>query len=165
MLFQKENCLLSAHLIWTPMESIKDDSSDTSSSQGDNYPGSVTSYSLFHSASLPLQRYQALSTINKNFLHSGTGSVDTRHSRGQSLDIDDGKDAINSCLGTLEVEHTVSRSSSYKSSLIDNPDFSDQTSTSDVFTDYSSESQVTYPFSLDLRFCWTLMELNIATCW
>ncbi|KAK1577588.1 hypothetical protein Q3G72_023017 [Acer saccharum] len=76
--------------------------------------GLVTSYSHFHSASLPMQRCQALSTINNNFLYSRTGSVDTRHSRGQSLDIDDGKvrkDAMNSCLSSLEVGHTVSRSS------------------------------------------------------
>ncbi|KAL5810799.1 hypothetical protein ACOSQ4_027367 [Xanthoceras sorbifolium] len=138
--------------------SIKDDNSDTScsnissssytsSSQTD--PGSVTSYSHFRSASLPMQRFQALSTINKNFLHSRTGSADTRHSRGQSLDIDDGNDAMNSCLGSLEVEHPVNCSSSYKSLLIDNPDFSNQTSTSDVFTDYSSESQVNINFELE----------------
>ncbi|KAK3221133.1 hypothetical protein Dsin_015103 [Dipteronia sinensis] len=139
-------------------DSIKDDSSDTSFSNNSSSsynsssrtdPSSVASNSLFHSASLPMQRFQALSTINKNFLHSRTGSVDTRHSGGQSLDIDDGKDAMNSCPSSLEVGHTVSRSSSYRSSLVDYHDFSDQASTSDVFTEFSSESQVDINFELD----------------
>ncbi|KAK4837422.1 hypothetical protein QYF36_005281 [Acer negundo] len=138
--------------------SIKYDSSDTSfsnnsssscSSSSRTDPSSVASYPYFRSDSLPVQRFQALSTINKNFLHSRTGSVNTRHSHGQSLDIDDGKDAMNSPLSSLGVQHTVSPSSSYKSSLVDNHDFSDQPSTSDVFTDYSSESQVNINFELE----------------
>ncbi|TXG70590.1 hypothetical protein EZV62_005525 [Acer yangbiense] len=138
--------------------SIKDDSSGTSFSNNSSSscnsssrtdPSSVASYSYFRSDSLPMQRLKALSTINKNFLHSRTGSVDSRPSHGQSLDIDDGKDAMDSPLSSLEVGHTVSPSSSYKSLPVDNHDFSDQSSTSDVFTDYSSESQVNINFELD----------------
>ncbi|TXG70588.1 hypothetical protein EZV62_005523 [Acer yangbiense] len=51
---------------------------------------------------------------------TGTG-VDTRHSHGQILDIDDGKvrkDAMNSCLSSLEVGHTVNRSSSLLKDIV-----------------------------------------------
>ncbi|KAJ4706603.1 Protein kinase domain [Melia azedarach] len=123
-------------------------SSFTSSTQTDL--GSVASYSHFCSPSLPMQRFQALSTINKTLLHTRTSSIDTKHSRCQSLDIEERKDAMSSCFSVSAVGQVVSRSSSYQSLPTDNHDCSDQASTSDVLTDYSSsESQVNIDFELE----------------
>ncbi|CAK9139917.1 unnamed protein product [Ilex paraguariensis] len=78
--------------------SIKDDSSDTSSSTSNPInctstsqtewtgPSSAASYSLFSSTSLPIQRFQSLSIINNTLSHRRTISNDANHSRSLSLD-------------------------------------------------------------------------------
>lgn len=81
--------------------------------------GSVASYSHYRS-SLFVQRFQALSYVNKNLPHRRTSSIETNHSRSHSLDVAEGNDSSLH----LEVGPTISRSSSYKSVLRDNHDWS-----------------------------------------
>ncbi|XP_007038299.2 PREDICTED: U-box domain-containing protein 35 [Theobroma cacao] len=156
--------------------STKDDSSETSVSckssssytfSSETELGSVASYATFHSPSLPVQRFQALSTINQTFLHSSTSSLeinqsrslestqsrspDINHSRCHSLDIVAGKDDMSTCPSSSETRQAVSRSSSCRSLPTDQQSFlSDQISTSDVLTDNSfSEHQVYVNFELE----------------
>lgn len=140
--------------------STKDDSSDTgcsnssssshnSSSQTD-LGSAVASYSHSSSPSLPTQRLQALSAVNKTLLHLKPSSTEINHSRCQSFDVEEQKDASSSCLSGPEVRQTVSRSSSYRSMETENQDWSDQASTTDVLPyDSSSESQVDVNFELE----------------
>ncbi|XP_031281195.1 U-box domain-containing protein 35-like [Pistacia vera] len=154
-------------------KSIKDDCSDlsfsnnSSSSYSSSSPKdlhSVSSYSHFHSPSLPIQRFQALSTVNNTLLRSTTNSTERsepNHSRCQSLDTERGQDSMSSYLSSSGVRQPVSRSSSYLSLVTDNQSSSEHVSISDVLTDCSSSvSQVAFPFSLDLVFCWTSMEIQ-----
>lgn len=138
----------------------KDDSSNTScsnscssshnSSSQTDLGSVVASYSHFRSPSLPTQRLQALSAMNKTLLHSKTSSIEINHSRCQSFDVEEQKDASSSCLSCSEAGQTVSRSSSYRSLQTENQDWSDQASTTDVLTnDSSSESQVNINFELE----------------
>ncbi|XP_022771551.1 U-box domain-containing protein 35 isoform X2 [Durio zibethinus] len=157
--------------------STKDDSSETSvsSKSASSYTfssqtefGSVASYATFCSPSLPMQRFQALSTINQTFLHSRTSSVeinqsrslessrswspDVNHSRSHSLDIVAGKDDVSSLPSCSETRQAVSPNSSCRSLQTDQQSWlSDQISTSDVLTDYysSSECQVNINFELE----------------
>lgn len=128
---------------------------------------SVSSYSHFHSPSLPIQRFQALSTINKTLLRSTTSSTEPNlasHSRCQSLDTEGGQDSMSSFFNSSEVGQPVSRSSSYLSPVTDNHSSSEHVSISDVLTDCSSSvSQVAFPFSLDFVFCWTSMEIQFLS--
>ncbi|KDO45279.1 hypothetical protein CISIN_1g003576mg [Citrus sinensis] len=140
--------------------STKDDSSDTgcsnssssshnSSSQTD-LGSAVASYTHSSSPSLPTQRLQALSAVNKTLLHLKPSSTEINHSRCQSFDVEEQKDASSSCLSGPEVRQTVSRSSSYRSMETENQDWSDQASTTDVLPyDSSSESQVDVNFELE----------------
>lgn len=140
--------------------STKDDSSDTgcsnssssshnSSSQTD-LGSAVASYSHSSSPSLPTQRLQALSAMNKTLLHLKPSSTEINHSRCQSFDVEEQKDGSSSCLSGPEVRQTISRSSSYRSMQTENQDWSDQASTTDVLTyDSSSESQVDVNFELE----------------
>lgn len=93
-----------------------------------------------------MQRFQALSTLNQTLLKTGKKSVESNHSRYQSLDIDEGKVTMSQCPSNFDVEHTLSQASSCKSLLTENQSYvSDQASISDVATDYSSpESQVVF---------------------
>ncbi|XWS36979.1 hypothetical protein CRYUN_Cryun19dG0003900 [Craigia yunnanensis] len=156
--------------------STKDDSSETSfsckssSSYAFSSPtdfGSAASYATFRSPSLPVQRFQALSTINPTFLHTRTSSLETNqsrslestqsrspdinHSRCNSFDIVAGKDDMSSCPSSSETRQAVSRNSSCRSLPTDQQSWlSDQISTSDVLTDYSSsECQVNINFELE----------------
>ncbi|KAM1069837.1 hypothetical protein EV1_001618 [Malus domestica] len=114
--------------------SIKDDNSDTCSiSSSSSYTSSlqtgtdgssVGSYYHFRSPPLTVQRFQALTNINKTLLRTKTNSNDTIHSRCQSQD-----------LGSF---------------VADNQSWtSDQVSISDMVTDYSSESQATINLEIE----------------
>ncbi|THG12771.1 hypothetical protein TEA_028990 [Camellia sinensis var. sinensis] len=135
--------------------SIKDDSSETSCSNNDSSsyssssqaewtdPGSVPSYTHFRSPSLPMQRFQALSTINQTLLHKKTNSTDTSHSRISSLDIREVEDVMSSCPSTSDIGCSNSRVSSFRSLITDNQSWiSDPASTSDAPSDLSSEIQL-----------------------
>ena len=93
-----------------------------------------------------MQRFEALATINQTFLHKKTNSCEkTLHSRLSSLDIEEQEDGISSSLSNSDIGRPSSRLSSYRSLVTDNQSWlSDQASTSDGPSDFSSESQVTF---------------------
>lgn len=93
-----------------------------------------------------MQRFQALATLNQTLLKSGKDSLEFKHSRHQSLDIEEGKVAMSPCSSNYDAGQTLSRHSSCKSLPTDNQSYiSDQASTSDMATNYySSESQVVF---------------------
>lgn len=123
--------------------------------------GSVASYSHFHSPSLPMQRFQALSTINQVLLHTRTGSIETNHSRIQSLDIREEENFMSPCPSNSDIGYAHSQVSSVRSFLTDNQSWiSDQASTSDAFTESSSGSQVTLLMFL-LTYFGTFHELAL----
>ncbi|KAJ8772328.1 hypothetical protein K2173_027505 [Erythroxylum novogranatense] len=112
----------------------------TSNSQTDI---SVASYSNLQSLSLslPMQRFQALSTINRGVIHSNITSGETNHSRCQSLDTEEKRNSVSSCHSGSEYEVQMSQSSSSTSLPTDYP-LSDQASKSYAPTDCSaSDSQ------------------------
>ncbi|OMO52195.1 hypothetical protein COLO4_37371 [Corchorus olitorius] len=118
--------------------SSKSSTSYSSSSQTDS--GSIASYAAFCSPSLPMQRFQALSTINQTYLHSRTSSLeisqsrspDINHSRFHSLDVMGGKDDMSSNPSSSETGQVLSRNSSCRSLQSDQQSWlSDQISTSD----------------------------------
>ncbi|OMO94849.1 hypothetical protein CCACVL1_05766 [Corchorus capsularis] len=145
--------------------SSKSSTSYTSSSQTDS--GSMASYATFCSPSLPMQRFQALSTVNQTYLHSRTSSLeisqsrspDIHHSRFQSLDVMGGKDEMSSNPSSSETTRQVlSRNSSGRSFQSDQQSWlSDQISTSDYS---SSECQVAFAFYL-LKYIYLCMQVNI----
>lgn len=112
----------------------------------------MASYSHFHSPSLPMQRFQALSTINRTLLHTRTGSIETNSSRRQSLDIREEESFMSPCPSNSDIGYAPSQVSSARSFLTDDQSWiSDQASTSDAFTESSSGSQVTsFTIPLDL---------------
>ncbi|KAJ4840361.1 hypothetical protein Tsubulata_007633 [Turnera subulata] len=125
-------------------------SSSSSSSQADNSAISISSYFHTNSPSLPMQRFQALSTINQSLLHSRTNSIETIHSRCQSVDIEEEKETGDAYTGRLFIGRPVSESSSSKSFPTDYESWmSDQASISEVLTDCSSDSQVNINFELE----------------
>ena len=105
---------------------------------------SVASHSHFCSPSLPMQRFQALATINHNLLKTGTNSVETNHSRCQSLDVEERKDYMSSCPNKADSEHELSWAHGCKTLPMDDQSWiSDQASNLDALTDYpSSDTQV-----------------------
>ncbi|XVF11237.1 hypothetical protein REPUB_Repub08aG0009100 [Reevesia pubescens] len=156
--------------------STKDDRSETSFSSKSpssyNFSsqtefGSVASYATFHSPSLPMQRFQALSTINQTVLHTRTSSLesnqsrflestcsrspDINQSRCLSLDIVAEKNDMSSCPSSSETRQAISRNSSSRSLPTDQESWlSDLISTSDAQKDYSSsECQVNINFELE----------------
>ncbi|WKA06552.1 hypothetical protein VitviT2T_024447 [Vitis vinifera] len=136
--------------------SIKEDSSDASSTTSSSshtsspHAGSAASYSHFHSPSLPMQRFQALSTINRTLLHTRTGSIETNSSRRQSLDIREEESFMSPCPSNSDIGYAPSQVSSARSFLTDDQSWiSDQASTSDAFTESSSGSQVNINFELE----------------
>ncbi|XP_022159450.1 U-box domain-containing protein 35-like isoform X3 [Momordica charantia] len=131
-------------------------SSYTSSSPTDGGSSLVTSYSHFHSpsSSLPLQRFQALSTINQPFLTTKTNSIKGSHSRcqsTQSIEIEEQVDGIRSSSYASDCAQTLSRASSCRSLPTDSQSWvSDEASSSGAFNDYSScESQADVNFELE----------------
>ncbi|PSS33205.1 Serine/threonine-protein kinase [Actinidia chinensis var. chinensis] len=143
--------------------SIKDDRSETSFSTNDSSSynsssqaesidhGSIASYAHFRSPSLPMQRFEALATINQTFLHKNTNSCEkTLHSRLSSLDIEEQEDGINSSASNLDIGRPSSGFTSCRSLVTDNQSWlSDQASTSDGPSDFSSESQINVNFELE----------------
>ncbi|KAK6936854.1 U-box domain [Dillenia turbinata] len=123
-------------------------SSYTSSSQTTD-PGSITPYSHFQSASLPMQRFQALSSINQS-LNSKTNLPENNHSISPSLNIVVEDHGITTCPNNSDVGYPLSRVSSGRSVITDNISWiSDQTSISDTYTDVSSESQASINFEVE----------------
>lgn len=110
--------------------------------------GSVGSYSHFRSPSLPMQRFHALASMNQNLLNTKTKSNETIHSKHESLDLGEGKDAMtmDSYPSNSDAGRALSHTSSTRSFVTDSQSWSsDQASTSDVVTNRSSESQVALP--------------------
>ncbi|KAL0292494.1 UNVERIFIED_CONTAM: U-box domain-containing protein 35 [Sesamum calycinum] len=136
--------------------SFRDDSSDTShstdnsssiasSSQTDwTEQGSIGSFSHFRSASLPDQRFQALSTINQTLLHKRTPSSGIIHPRNLSLDIAGRSNETNICPSGSYAIDTISQASSFTSSEAENPSWG-QASTSEI----STENQANIDFELE----------------
>ncbi|MBA0790024.1 hypothetical protein Gohar_014697, partial [Gossypium harknessii] len=152
--------------------STKDDSSETSFSSKNSSDycfssqtelGSVATYATFRSPSLPMQRSQALSTINQTHLHSRTSSLarstestqfkspDNNDSRCQSLDNAAGNDDMSSCPNSSESREAVSQNSSLRSLQTDQQSWlPDQISTLDAQTDNNpSECQVNINFEIE----------------
>lgn len=103
--------------------------------------GSATSYAHFRSSSLAEQRFQALSTINKTLLHKRSSSFETGRSRTLSVDNGEGDDVFN-CPRNSDISYANSQVSSLRS--YSQTWSSDQASTSDGTTYFSSENQVTF---------------------
>ncbi|CAA2968021.1 U-box domain-containing 35-like [Olea europaea subsp. europaea] len=139
--------------------SITDDSSDlscssnnsasrTSSSQTewtDN--GSIGSHAHFRSASLPVQQFQALSTINQNLLHKRMPSSGITHPKNLYPHVEDEDDGSSSCSGGADVNDTISVASSFKSFVTDKPSLN-QGSNFDVPTE-TSRKQENVDFELE----------------
>ncbi|CAK9135125.1 unnamed protein product [Ilex paraguariensis] len=121
-----------------------DPSSDTSSSQTEwTDQGSATSYRHFHSPSLPVQRFQALSAINNTLLHKRTDSNESKNSGILSLDTGQGENILSSFPSNSEAGITNSRASSFNNLVRDHQSWtSDQASTSDALPDISSGNQL-----------------------
>ncbi|KAG8652797.1 U-box domain-containing protein 35 isoform X3 [Manihot esculenta] len=132
--------------------STNSSSSQTLSSQTD--AASVSSYSQFHSPSLPMQRFQALSCINHGLFHSTTNSIETNHSRHQSLDVDvqaistinqgllhsrtNSVETINSRCQSLDIEEGNYVASSWPSTSEIGHPISQSSSCKSLPTDYQS---------------------------
>ncbi|KAH6820863.1 U-box domain-containing protein kinase family protein [Perilla frutescens var. hirtella] len=108
-------------------QSFRDDSSDTSSidNSSSNTSSSQTdwtgqgSFSRFRSASLPMQRFQALSTINQTLLHKRMPSNGVMLPKNLGLDAET-SDGTNSCPSGLDVNEKTGHASSFTSSVGEN---------------------------------------------
>ncbi|KAG6605637.1 U-box domain-containing protein 35, partial [Cucurbita argyrosperma subsp. sororia] len=143
--------------------SIKDDSSEASSAHSySNYSSSsltdsssslITSYSHFpsRSPSRPLQRFQALSTINQSLRTTKSSPIVANHSRCHSVDIEEPMDRLRSSPNVSYCAQTLSRASSCKSLPTDYKSWvPDEASSSGTFNDYvSCESQADVNFELE----------------
>ncbi|XP_022994985.1 U-box domain-containing protein 35-like isoform X6 [Cucurbita maxima] len=145
--------------------SIKDDSSEASSAHSyssyssssltDSSSSFITSYSHFPSPSpspsQPLQRFQALSTINQCLLTTKTSPIVANHSRCHSVDIEEPVDCLGSSPNVSYSAQTLSRASSCKSLPTDYKSWvPDEASSSGTFNDYvSCESQADVNFELE----------------
>ncbi|KAG6579626.1 U-box domain-containing protein 35, partial [Cucurbita argyrosperma subsp. sororia] len=142
--------------------SIKDDASESSSANSylsyssssvtDSSSSLTTSYSDFPSSSpsLPLQRFQALSTINQTLLTTKSSPIKADHSRCQSVDIVDQVDGVRSSSYVSDCVRTLSRDSSCKSLPMDGQSWVDEASSSGAFGDHvSCESQTDVNFELE----------------
>ncbi|KAL6952532.1 hypothetical protein U1Q18_015190 [Sarracenia purpurea var. burkii] len=144
--------------------SIKDDSSETSCSTNDSSSFNSSSQaewtkstdpgwapdSHFRSPSLPMLRFQALSTINQSLLHKKTNSTNAIHSSISSLEIEEVEDLMSSCPSNSDIGHPDSSISSCRSLATDNQYWiPDQASTSDGSSDISSKSQINVNFELE----------------
>ncbi|KAL0304060.1 UNVERIFIED_CONTAM: U-box domain-containing protein 52 [Sesamum radiatum] len=106
--------------------------------------GSIGLFSHFRSASLPEQRFQALSTINQTLLHKRMPSSGIMHPRNLSLDTAGRSNETNiSPSGSYAID-TISQASSFTSSEAENPSWG-QASTSDI----STENQANIDFELE----------------
>lgn len=89
--------------------------------------------------SLPLQRLQALSTLNQAFIHRRMDTNDSIDQSILSVNMGETDDGASSCLSISDVNDFAA--SSFRSLLQDEVSTPDQASTSDM-TDFSSGSQV-----------------------
>ncbi|KAL2543391.1 U-box domain-containing protein 35 [Abeliophyllum distichum] len=139
--------------------SITDDSSDRSCSTNNSSSrtsslqtewtdkGSTGSYAHFRSASLPVQRFQALSTVNQNLLHKRMPSSGITHPKNLYPHIEDEGNGSSSCPGGSDVNDRINEASSFTSFVTDNPSW-DQCSTSDIPRE-TSENQDNVNFELE----------------
>lgn len=106
-------------------------------------PDSSSSYSHFHTPSLPMQRLQALSHINHNFPHRRARSNIPVHHKNYSLDFGDGEDTVRSCPQGTYLTDEDDLASSFRSLVTENyTTVDDQASISGAFTDSSSRYEV-----------------------
>ncbi|XP_017258655.1 U-box domain-containing protein 35 isoform X1 [Daucus carota subsp. sativus] len=140
---------------------MKDDTSDTScstssssrysfSSQAEwTEADSVSPYSHFRSPSLPMQRLQALSTVNQTFYHTKANSVNFDHSRNVSFDTERTSKFASSRPSYEDLDY-AELSSSRHLVTDSNQLTSEQASTSSAPPiKYSSESEVNVSFELE----------------
>ncbi|KAK1366696.1 U-box domain-containing protein 35-like [Heracleum sosnowskyi] len=142
-------------------ENMKDNTSDSScstssssrysfSSQAEwTEADSVSTHSQFRSPSLPMQRLQALSTVNQTFYHTKANSFNYDHSRKVSFDIER-TNKFASARPSYEDLDYAEISSNRHLVTDSNQLTSDQASTSSAPPiEYSSESQVNVNFELE----------------
>ncbi|XP_024985657.1 U-box domain-containing protein 35-like [Cynara cardunculus var. scolymus] len=104
--------------------------------------GSATSYSQLFSPSLPMQRFEALSSINRTLLHKRTGSLESPQNKFTSTDGCDGDETTVSYASNPDYFRASSTLSSNQSFLTENQSWtSDQASTSGAPSEFSSEIQ------------------------
>ncbi|KAJ9539767.1 hypothetical protein OSB04_026273 [Centaurea solstitialis] len=100
--------------------------------------GSATSYSQFYSPSLPMQRFEALSSINRTLLHKRSGSLESPRNK---LTFPDDETTV-SYASNADYFRASSTISSNRSFLTENQSWtSDQASTSGAPSEFSSEIQ------------------------
>lgn len=141
--------------------SIKDDCSDSSrltsnssspssSSRAEwTDQSSTASYSLLSPPSLPLQRFQALSTINQALCHRRMNTDDITYQGSLSLKMGDRDDDASSCLSSSDTNDAYTAASSFRSLIQDAMWVNDQASLTDTVTDISSGNQIDINFELE----------------
>lgn len=131
--------------------SISSSTVQTSSSLTErSEPDSSSSYSHFHTPSLPMQRFQALSHINHNFPHRRARSNVPVHHKNYSLDVGDGEDTIRSCPQGTYLTDEDDLASSFRSLVTENyTTVDDQASISGALTDSSSRYETDINFELE----------------
>ncbi|XAR71827.1 Non-specific serine/threonine protein kinase [Bertholletia excelsa] len=141
--------------------SIKDDSSETTSSTNNSssyIPSSqsdstnqslVASQSIFRSPSLPMQRFEALSTINQALLHKKTKS-EASDFQSLSLDTIEGEDVMSPRYSISDTDPPNSTVSSFRSLVTNSHSWvSNLASTSGGPSDFSSETQINVEFEIE----------------
>lgn len=105
---------------------------------------SVSTYSHFRTPSLPVQRRQALSTVNQTIYHTKANSVNYDHSRNSSFDIDRTNKFVSARPSYEDLDYA--EVSSNRHLMTDSHHLmSEQASTSSApQREFSSESQVLY---------------------
>ncbi|PHT52468.1 U-box domain-containing protein 35 [Capsicum baccatum] len=131
--------------------SITSSTGHTSSSLTErSEPDSSSSYSHFHSPSLPMQRFRALSLINQNFPHRRASSNVPVHHKKYSLDFDDGEDDASSCPQGTFLTDGDDLASSFRSLVTNNyTTADDQASISGAPTNSSSRFEADINFELE----------------
>ncbi|XP_074379530.1 U-box domain-containing protein 35-like isoform X1 [Apium graveolens] len=143
------------------IKDVKDDMSDTScstsSSSGYSFSSraewteadSVSTHSQFQSPSLPMQRRQALSTINHKFHYTKVSSIRYDHPRIVSSDIEKTNKFVSPYPSNEDLDYA--KVSSNRNLVSDHDQWtSRRSSTSSALpTEYSSESQVNVNFELE----------------
>ncbi|KAL3521394.1 hypothetical protein ACH5RR_019543 [Cinchona calisaya] len=141
--------------------STKQECSDTSSSSS-NFSSTnsssraewtdqswTASYSHLSPPPLPLQRFQALSTINQGVIHRRTSTDDTVYQRISSINVWERDDDTNSSLSSSEVTDVYTAGSSFRSLEQDDIQMTHQTSTANTSTHLSSGKQINIDFELE----------------
>ncbi|KAL3524129.1 hypothetical protein ACH5RR_016963 [Cinchona calisaya] len=100
-------------------------------------------------SSLPVQRLQALSTINQALFHRGMNTNDIINLRHLSINIEEKDYDALSCLSSSDINDEMTAASSFRSSARDDISTIDQASTVDTLTDFSSGDQTNINFELE----------------